>query len=453
MCKDLFTFILKTKILYVKRVLEVGLGIVLLGLVLQLFNYVYVEKYDWSRILWHNYYETKNIDNIFVGSSHVYCDVDPFLMDEINGMDNFNISVPVMRLNGAYYAIKEAAGDHELKNVYLELYHGVICGDFGDVESEVSIRDNWYLSDYLKPSWNRFQYRFSMSNPNTYLETIIPFVRYRANIFDTDYVRMLIEKKASDEYQNFSFCQINEGERTEYHDKGYLYTTRQLSNHLSIYNQSGRNLQTEGYLSTGTENYLRKIIEYCQDKDINIELFVAPMYGTQVLSTIEYDQYNQRMVAMAKEYGVNYYDFNLCRTEYLDIMHREYFMDEGHLNSIGADVFTPFLWEVLSGDPETNQKYFCQSYKEKISLDEPEIYGVYFYLDEEQHKIATIACNRDWEMEYRISIIPDGKEKQVIQAFSENKDFILSADESGEVIIDSRLKSNPEQMMTLRLKY
>ena len=128
-------------------------------------------------------------------------------------------------------------------------------------------------------------------------------------------------------------------------------------------------------------------------------------------------------------------------------------MDEGHLNYIGADMFTTFMWEVFSNDPELNKKFFCQSYEEKMMLDEPEVYGVYFYEDEENYKIATIASNRETEMEYKISILPDGKEEQIIQDYTENKDFILPDNESGEIIIVSRLKSNHEQMTTLKLKY
>ena len=70
---------------------------------------MYVQNYSWERNNWHYFYtEEKNIDNLFVGSSHVYTGVNPFILDELNGDNNFNLAMASMRMNGCYYSILEA---------------------------------------------------------------------------------------------------------------------------------------------------------------------------------------------------------------------------------------------------------------------------------------------------------------------------------------------------------
>lgn len=236
----------------------------------------------------------------------------------------------------------------------------------------------------------------------------------------------------------------------EFHDKGYLYTSIQMPQ-SALFCQQVYNLQN-GLMPENTETYLRTIIEYCQENHINIVLFISPIYATQVLSAIEYDLYDQQISTIANEYGIPFYDFNLCRSEYFDIMHKEYFMDIDHLNNTGVNIYMQFLWEVLKNDPGENQKYFCESYEEKISLDAPETYGVYYYYEEDVRKV-TIASNRKTEMEYQVAIMPDGGEERVIQEFSTNKDFVLPGEEHGTLTIVSRMKTQPEQLRAIEMEY
>lgn len=450
---SLFTSNFKLIARILQRLITVSVTVFVLLFVLHIFDYLYVKEDNWTRILWHNYYKTENIDNVFLGSSHVHCDIDPFILDEMNGMENFNMSIPFMRLNGAFYVLKEMVGDHDLKNVYLELYYIPSTGVWGDVMSDVSVQWNWCITDYMRPSINKMQFMLSMSRRDKYPDTLFPFIRYREHVFDTPYISELVELKKSDDYRNYKLRYENgNGETTlEYRDKGYHYNLGVMPEYTLAYPQE-INLQTEGVMSANTEGYLRKIIEYCKEKNIQITLFINPVYETQILSTIEYDSYHQQILAIADEYEVPFYDFNLCKSEYLDIMHRENFADAGHLNSVGAELLTPFLWEVLSGDSESNKEYFCQSYEEKILLDAPETYGLYYFYDGDVRKY-TIASNRKTEIEYKVSAATEEGEERIIQDFSVNKGFELQNDEHGMLTIVSRVKEQPEQLRTLEIEY
>lgn len=448
--KNLFTLNFR-RIRFFNRLLMVISGAIVLLFIFHILNYMYVEESEWSRKLWHDYYETESIDNIFVGSSHVYCSVNPNMLDSINGMENYNISVSSMRMNGVYYAIREVADDHALKNVYVEVYYGVLAGEDGDCLGAYSTMKNWYLYDYLEPSCNKIFFLCSMRKSDKLLDTVFPFIRYREHIFDASYIKSNLKNKATDDYKNYKVRAEYDTYMVEYQDKGYLYDTNEMSEYDLLYGQEV-NLQSEGLMPYNTDSYLRKTIEYCQEKGINIVLYVSPLYASQVLSAIDYDLYNQQVLSIANDYGIPFYDFNLCKSEYLDITHKEYYKNAGHLNSRGADLFTPFLWEVLSGNYEENQKFFCQTYEEKIHLDMPETYGVYYYDNGEDGINFTVASNRETEMEYRIVFTPYEGEQRIIQDFSENKDFVLSYDECGTLAVVSRIKAQPQQMQSLEME-
>lgn len=450
---NLFTSNFKFLKLFLIRTITVTAGVFLLFFVLRKFDFLYVKEDNWTRILWHNYYKTENIDNVFLGSSHVHCDIDPFILDEINGLDNFNMSIPFMRLNGAYYVLREMAQDHDLQNVYLELYYVPSTGAQGDVMSDTSLKWNWYISDYMKPTGNKVEFILSMCKRDKYLDTLFPFIRYREHIFDTPYVAELLALKMSDDYQNYKLRYENEkGEPTlEYRDKGYHYNLGVMPESTLAYPQE-INLQTDGIIPANTEKYLRKIIEYCAGKNINLTLVINPIYETQILSTIGYDSYHQQVAAIADEYEVPFYDFNLCKSQYLDIMHREYFADAGHLNSRGAEIFTPFLGKVISGDTEDNQEYFCQTYEEKIRLDAPETYGLYYSAHDDMRQY-TVASNRETEIEYKIVAVMENGEERILQDFSTNKNFELRSDEHGVLTIASRVKTLPGRQQTLQIEF
>lgn len=108
-----------------RRIARIMARVLIFCVVLSGLNYIYVDVPPWERILWHNFYESEGkIDNLYLGSSHVYYDIDPFLMDELNGQYNFNLSTSGQVMNGTYYLLREADRHNDLSHVYIELYYG-----------------------------------------------------------------------------------------------------------------------------------------------------------------------------------------------------------------------------------------------------------------------------------------------------------------------------------------
>lgn len=368
---------------------------------------------EWTRVLWHHFYEDEGrINNIYLGSSHVYCDLDPSILDRLNGQYNFNMASGHQRLNGSYYLLREADRINELSHVYLELYY--VC-NYSDTEVFDYTR-NWWNTDYMKPSLNKIAYLLTLGGPEQYINTMLPFSRYRASLGDWEQIKTNMERKSQEKFINYQYEEAYEdGNGIDICEgQGFYKSTRKYVDGRKLYQQN--EILTDYTIGKRNGAYCHDIVEYCKKKEIPVTLFISPIYDLQLISTVDYDDYTTALRAFAEEQGVPFYDFNLAREEYLPIQDGKYFRDSGHLNQYGAEKFTPFFYQVVSGEEAENKKYFCDSYEERLRESAPAVYGIYVEKVEEgdRSRRLCVASNRDTGMEYRIILTPDGKRRRQI---------------------------------------
>lgn len=436
----------------IKRIISAGLIATMLLATVNILNTIYVDDDAWNRIMWNSFYKQNNIDNVFIGSSHVYCDVNPYILDEINGMNNFNLSTPALGVSGSYYLLREADRKYDISSAYVELYYVHNSGK-NDVSSPDQINRSFNTIPYMRPSINKYEYLIKTRESTKYIETLFSFIRYRAHLFDNSYIDNIYEKKRTETYQNYEYVNENDMGVEEYMAKGWFRSTRTIASSNAYLYKTQVNIKSDGAMTDDNCDYMQKIIDYCNKNDINLKFFISPIYETQILSSRDYDAYYQQVYNIAEQSGVELYDFNLCKSKYLDIMHQEYYRDDGHLNEVGAGMFTPFLWSVLEGTYEENKKYFCSTYHEKISLDEPELYGIY-YEDSDEGKACTFASNTDTELEYSIMFISEEGDAVTIQEFSINKEFLIKNDIGGGVLhVEARVINGGDTKQAFDIKY
>lgn len=424
--------------------------IFLLGV--QCMNYLYQsETNDWSRILWHNFYtQQENIDCLYLGSSHVYCDLIPEVMDKKNGMNNFNLATGGQPLNNSYYLLKEADKFNNIKHVYLEMYYFCSTGEDGDYSSQKSAAWGWANTDYMKFSRNKIDAFFHFYSKENYMDAAFPFIRYREHLGDNEWIKNVTDHKKTENYKNYTY--------SAYSGKGFLYRDEEFTS-LWV----SRNRRPEQMILTqDAEFYLRKIIEFCQKRGITITLFSSPIYELQLISLGEYDSYIEGIKTIAEEYGVSYYDFNLAKEEYFPIQNSELFRDSQHLNTKGAERFTNFFYQIVSDSPKENIKYFYDTYQEKLECNTPTVYGLFIrsIKSEELKKGESsestfrmiIGSNRD-DLEYKVFYRPDNGESILLQDFSNNKEFNRQEDEHGVYQIDWCEKGDYERIHSLEARY
>lgn len=259
--------------------------------IVQILNYMYVNPYDawFQRLVLHDFYANKGqIENLYLGSSHVYCDIDPMCLDDLNGRYNFNLSTPNQLPNGTFHLLREADCYNELSHVFVELYYCYYVHESTSSEEEAIYTQSartWQNRDYMKLSVNKLVYMFSLARPEQYTDLCIPFSRYRTKLDDWDYIRQVIDGKQKEEYIDYKYCT----ETVEYMRKGY-YSTDQTLDDCNKWFQQGYILDNNS-IGEASENYLRKTIEYCQARELPLTLFVSPIYELQLISTGNYDYY------------------------------------------------------------------------------------------------------------------------------------------------------------------
>ncbi len=451
-------------------IVQIMLGLVVFIATCKALNYIYVPYSPWERILFHSYYDQDNIDNIYMGSSHVYCGVDPNLLDGINGLNNFNMSTPGQRWDDTYFLLRDALDRYDIKNVYLECCYSTTttCETWTDKDQCYQIVDwikaprnyafPWLITYEMKLSGDKIAMLYNAADADHMLETIFPFVRHRGNVFNWDQINTNVKEKNSADYKNYVYHQdATEIDGTaasiDYKEKGFssLKNLRLLDQKKLF--EADRDL-SENSIGPESSKYLSKTISMCQRKGINVKLFICPIYDLQLVSTNDYDNYISEINRIAENHEVELYDFNLIKDEYLDFNKGDYYSDPGHLNSLGAEKLAPVLWDVLTSSADDNSKRFVKTYKEKLALEPPEIYGLYCkdinpMNDSSQGgkptytaRRFTVASNRE-NMMYRITrTIEDNDEfpdsyVELIQDYSKNKSFDIPDDQHGKITIES----------------
>lgn len=250
----LFTSSFRVK---VKRAIEVFALIGLINLGVQFLNYIYQEPDYASRIMWKSFYAQDDIDTIFLGSSHVYCDVDVYVVDEVMNCKSFDMATSSQRIQESYYNLIEANQNYDIKNVYVELYYAESTDKDGDYKTVNAMKNSWKNTDYMKKGFAWLEGVWKMNDSEHLLDALMPFVRYRAYLFDWDYISERISIKNSDDYKNYKYhydFQENGFYEIDLNRKGFWYSTRVIDDFT--YTPSRGKLDM--CMTDDAENYLKK---------------------------------------------------------------------------------------------------------------------------------------------------------------------------------------------------
>lgn len=371
---------------------------------------------EWSRAMFHDFYtREENIDYLFLGSSHVYCGVNPEVMEEKLGGACFNMATPAQPLNGSYYLLREVDRRNALSHVYLELYYGQSTGEEGRFKEHGQLPRNWRNTNYMKPSLNKLEYLLTMSRPEEIYLSFFPARRYWQDLGNLSKIKETVRQKRTAAYKEYHVENTINGVRETY-AKGGFYVSEHRAQGGVLYDIL-RPAPLDGQSFTEeAETYLVKIIEYCRKREIPLTLYSAPMTDYQVMLSGDYDGYVERIGGIAKRYGVAYYDFNLTDPAYLDLQEDGLFRDKGHLNVYGADKFSAFFGDVLTH--KVTGEVFLESYADKTKLLDKRILGL---LAEEtetpgRYLVTPVCTLPREEIYYRVSVLEEGAQEPELLA-------------------------------------
>ena len=418
----------------------------------KIFRYILVnDTKSYTRIMMHQLYESEeNIDVLFVGSSHVYRSLIPKITDEGFGAYTFNAGTSGQAMDGSLAIIREAIEYHDVDKIYLEMYYGVATE--GAYEDRTEMTPTYIISDYMKPSFRKVQYLLNASSKEHWSNSFNVARRSWTNISDPDYIKRLINLKSKDSYKNYEWVKTEK--QTEYYvDRGFVANDEVVAEN-EYWNSEAYWPINISKISDDYRKSLQDIIDLCDKKGIELVLFVSPMPEWTIVGKGNYDEYSEIVRKIAEDSDIKYYDFNLCKQEYFSTTEREYFMDEDHLNTKGAELFSNLFCEFFAGQI-SEQELFYESLSKKIEDEEPIVYGVAgpnLRKDDDIYD-ARIIANRSDGIEYRIVAVSETDGERVIQDYSKNTKFSFLAEEEGILQIYWRTIENPEKVGLIELEY
>ncbi|MCR5625717.1 MAG: hypothetical protein K6F99_00215 [Lachnospiraceae bacterium] len=410
-------------------------------------RYILIEdNHSYTRVMLHELYNPgKNIDALFVGSSHCYRAVNPKITDEVMGLNTFNAGSSSQYIDGAYAMIREAAKNNKLKSVYVEVEHNTTCAV--PFEDRSNLQSTYILSEYMPFSLNKLQFLALGSSIEKYPNSFMPLGKYKEMLDDPAKIPELLEDKNSDDYRNYAYVKNS---MEEYRGKGYVSSEAEIQNgtlksdrpflEINLHNISDDWKKTE-----------KKIVKFCKDNDIELYFFTAPMPDFYLKGIGNYDAYVNKIKGIFEEDGIPYADFNLCREQYLSLEDDDY-MDDNHLNMYGADKFTEVFARYYAGEIK-DEEIFCENYEATLQEMSPKIFGLIVEDDKRGHCIkVTPVTNADASMiTYSSEFIPIDQDR-LIENSEENPSNLISYTEgqSGTMFISAYLngeKTNEVSMV------
>lgn len=264
------------------------------------------------------YQEEKNsMDVLFVGSSNMFCTIDPVTLYEEQGITAYDFGSSMQSLNLSLLYIKEALKYQSPKVIALEV---LTCStDYYGQMTEEAMR------------WGFTNLKFSLEKCKTiyeelgkidfeYLSYLFPFFRYkdRWKELNGEDIAYLAGDKANN-------------------NKGFYYTTEIAKTSIS---HSVYEKETEFTLAESNRNSLTEIAQFCREKGIELLLFKSPTAKTWTKSM------SYAVAELAAELDVPFLEMNDYMEE-MEINYETDFRDESHLNYSGAKKATSYMGQYL----------------------------------------------------------------------------------------------------------
>lgn len=402
-----------------------ALAVVMTFIFIRLSTYLFVDDTNsQTRITLHELYTSnENIDVLFLGSSHCMRTIDCSKADKLLNLNTFNCGTSSQQLDGSYAMLVEAGKKNNIKDVWVELYYGQLGRPTNE---RTQMTATYILSDYMPLSYNKIRFLLLASNPEYYANSFLPVRRSWQNVFEKGYFVNLMNAKLSEQYRNYEYI-------GSYKGKGFIGSDESVQPGTYSYVDKFWSIEP---ITNDDKESLQNIMTYCEERNIRLHFFSAPMSDFRLVSLGNYDEYVNEISSYLAQYGYEYYDFNLCKEDYLSLDESDY-IDDNHLNSKGADQVTQLICDIMNNNVDVKD-IFEDNYATKISTQGNRIYGVQFFpLDNgmKGYKIVPIV-NFECEFSYNIQKISADGNVSIIQEASPNDLITLEENETGRIIVD-----------------
>ncbi|MCR5773024.1 MAG: hypothetical protein K6G87_17505 [Butyrivibrio sp.] len=255
------------------------------------------------------------VDVVFMGSSHIHCDVNTAVLWDNYGIAGYDYSAAEQPIWITYYYLKEFCKNQNPEVVVIDLYS---IARFGDDFNEFWMPDNVYGMNF---SLNKARLMLNSCTKEQINKYFPSFAGYHNRYNEL-------------EEQDYELLDISEEELSEF--KGYTPYFGISKGHTP-----SLNVTEKSPIPEKSKRYLQKIIDYTNNNGIELMLIVNPYP-----STIEDEKVYNSIEEMAMNNGVEYVNMNKFN-DAMGLNTEEHYYDDSHLNYEGSCVFSNYLGECL----------------------------------------------------------------------------------------------------------
>ena len=259
--------------------------------------------------------ENENADILFLGSSTMSVNIELAELWQRYGIAAYCLGAGGMTMYDSYYRLIEAEKSHHTEMVVIDARACVHTSEYAAYEMQTENVSG------LKWSLNKLNFvRAAVAleeRPYFFLEFPLYHNRYNS-VTKWDFLH------------TSSLGEDDKGTWTVFYGNRY-----------SPKLESAKDITTYRAFDEKAEYYFRKVIEYCQENDIELLVIKTPDADREINQTI----YNT-VGMITEEYGIPYLDFNL-HDEEIGLAASDFYYDTNHLNVIGARKCSDFLGEYL----------------------------------------------------------------------------------------------------------
>lgn len=356
----------RTYLLRTIKLLALIAAFVLIFLGLQeLLRYKFVFRFEETpeTEMWENFYELPedSTDILFLGSSHVYNDVNPMLIYEESQIKGFDLSTSNQDFFASFHLLREALKTQKPRVVALE--------SFGFFQTP------FYAEDYDKSSY----YKMAFDDMHISGNKLDAVMEWKKNTGDIKVMERLFPLLDYHSRWNELYPVDFESDVLRSVLLGYACSDKSAGKY--DYSGYGRdNIEETSPFADSTMAYFEKIYNLCADNDIELVIFTSPEVFPNAGNYLAVER-------LAADLDIPYINYN-----YADIY-----------ESLGIDGATD--WR----DPSHLNMYGAPKFSRKLIADISEITGLLpsdgnevFYADkvEKYHKLAgtlTLAKENDFE--------------------------------------------------------
>lgn len=292
-------------------------------------------------------------DCVVLGASHGRSSIDPKYMIESGYAKNpLSLCIPGESVVNSYYLLKEACRNNNVKKVVLEMDYQYWTND--------ETRDSEFgdLFEYIQLPMSKVKLEYI---GNELMDKDFRTVYFKKLAYTSDFgeVGNNIKTKLTKEYRNYDISAVKVCDANgPYMGRGFFYRENNNEEKPDFWVQEW----SENDISNKVIQYFHKIVDYCNDNDIELVCITEPITTTAVVKGPS--QYaNSFFKDICSDNNVRYIDFTLLKSDVFDITDSDFCDWEGHMYGEAAERFSKIMSEVMVND---SKEYFCDSYKVKI---------------------------------------------------------------------------------------